>query len=277
MTDPGDGGTRRGAEGGADSDGTVGRRSLEGRVAVVTGASSGIGRATALALAGEGARVVLAARRVDRLEGLAGRIRSDDAGDGPACLVVPTDVTDRGAAETLASRAVDTFGTIDILVNNAGVMPLSPIPELRVDDWLEMVDVNVKGVLHVLGAVLPVMVDRGAGHVVNVGSVAGRRPFPGGTVYSATKFFVRSLSWGLQLELSAAHGIRVTDIQPGVVDTELADHIPGEATKDGFEARWSGKRKLQADDVARAVVFAVTSPDRVNVNEILVRPTDQPT
>jgi len=156
-------------------------------------------------------------------------------------------------------------------------MPLSTLESLRLEDWEAMVDVNIKGVLFGLGAVLPYMLRQGAGHIVNVGSVAGRRPFKTGAVYSATKFAVRALSAGIHLELSAEKGIRVTDIEPGVVDTELSSHIPELDAKATFDARWEGKRMLTPGDVAHAVLFAVTSPDRVNVNEILIRPTDQPT
>ncbi len=242
-------------------------------VAIVTGASSGIGAAVAAALAQVGWAVVLGARRADRLEAVVGAIR-ERGGSAEACV---TDVTVRQEVEALAALALERFGRIDALVNNAGVMPLSPVQALRVDDWERMVDVNVKGVLFGVAAVLPTMLDRGSGHIVNIGSVAGRRPFPGGSVYSATKFAVRSLSWGLQLELSAAHGIRVTDIQPGVVDTELSDHIPDPGRREAFQSNWEGRRSLQPEDVARAVVFALTSPPHVNVNEILLRPTDQPT
>jgi hypothetical protein len=137
--------------------------------------------------------------------------------------------------------------------------------------------VNIKGVLFGIGAALPIMLREGRGHIVNIGSVAGRRPFPGGTVYSATKFALRALTAGIQLELSASSGIRVTDVQPGVVDTELADHIPDPAQRDAFLERWSKKRALRAADVAAAVMHAVTAPAHVNINEILIRPTDQPT
>lgn len=246
---------------------------LDGRVALVTGASSGIGAAVAHALAGAGAAVVLGARREDRLSHVADAIR--DAGGQAEARV--TDVSVRANVEALATLALDRFGRIDVLVNNAGVMPLSPVEELRVEDWERMVDVNVKGVLYGVAAVLPGMLERGSGHIVNVGSVAGRRPFPGGSVYSATKFAVRSLTWGMQLELSAARGIRVTDVQPGVVETELADHIPDPERRDAFQSGWTDRRPLQPEDVARAVLFAVTSPPHVNVNEILIRPTDQPT
>lgn len=252
---------------------TGGGRPLAGQTAVVTGASSGIGEAVARELASAGAAVILGARREERLAALVEEI---EAGGGRARFRV-TDVTDPRAVEALGSLAVEETGRLDIWVNNAGVMPLSPLEELRVRDWERMVDVNIKGVLYGLAACLPVMLARERGHIVNVGSVAGRRPFPGGTVYSATKFAVRSLTAGIQLELSAARGIRVTDVQPGVVDTELMDHIPGEERREDFEDRWAERRKLRPGDVAAAVRFAVTSPEHVNVNEILVRPTDQPT
>jgi len=168
-----------------------------------------------------------------------------------------------------------TFGHPDILVNNAGIMRVAPITDNRVDEWTRMVDVNVKGVLHYLAEVLPMMIERGSGHLVSVGSLAGRRPFPGGSVYSATKFAVRALSWGLHLELGNAHGIRVTDIQPGFVSTELLEY--DEDTASQWQEAWKDRRMLQPEDVARAVVFAVTSPDHVSVSELLVRPTDQPT
>ena len=245
--------------------------SLSTRVAIVTGASAGIGRATALALAAAGATVVPTARRMDRLRDLADQI---DAAGGRA-LPVACDVTVLAEVEAVATAATDAFGRVDILVNNAGVMRIAPLEECRTADWLRMVAVNVHGVLHFLGAVLPGMIERGSGHIVNIGSLAGRRPFPGGTVYSATKFAVRSLTWGMHLELGAAHGIRVTDIQPGLVETELLDDDA--ETKQAWEAAWTGRRTLHPEDVARAVVFAVTTPEHVSVNELLLRPTDQPT
>ncbi len=248
-------------------------KSLQGHVAIVTGASSGIGQATAIALAEAGAAVALAARRAGRLDEVVGRIHD---GRGRA-LAVATDVTDRDAVFALVERTSAAFGPVDILVNNAGVMPISPLREVELDDWLRMVDVNVKGVLHCIAATLPVMVEHRRGHVVNVGSLAGRRPFPGGTVYAATKFAVRCISAGMQLELSAAHGIRVTDIQPGVVATELMDHITDPATKTGFAQRWADKAPLASEDVAAAILYALTAPRHVNVNEILIRPRDQAT
>ena len=247
--------------------------SLAGSVAIVTGASSGIGRAAAVALAGAGAAVAVAARRDDRLDEVVAGIRRD----GGRALAVATDVADREAVFALVERAAAEFGPADILVNNAGIMPTSPIREIHLDDWLRMVDVNVKGVLHCIAAALPAMLERRRGHIVNVGSLAGRRPFPGGTVYAATKFAVRCISAGMQLELSAAHGIRITDIQPGVVATELVEHIPDPETREGFIERWRDKKPMDAEDVAAAILYAVTAPAHVNINEILMRPRDQPT
>lgn len=247
--------------------------SLAGNVAIVTGASSGIGRATAIALAEAGAAVAVAARRGDRLDEVVERIRRD----GGRALAVATDVADREAVFALVERAAAEFGPADILVNNAGIMPTSPLEDIDLDDWLRMVEVNVNGVLHCLAAALPAMLERKSGHIVNVGSIAGRRPFPGGTIYSATKFAVRCISAGMQLELSAAHGIRVTDIQPGVVATELVDNIPDPETRQGFIQRWEDKEPLASEDVAAAILYAVTAPPHVNVNEILIRPRDQPT
>lgn len=247
--------------------------SLAGSVAIVTGASSGIGRATAVALAGAGAAVAVAARRADRLDEVVARIRRD----GGRALAAATDVADRKAVFALVERAAAEFGPADILVNNAGIMPTSPLRDLHLDDWLRMVDVNVKGVLHCIAAALPAMLERRRGHIVNVGSVAGRRPFPGGTVYAATKFAVRCMSAGMQLELSAAHGIRVTDIQPGVVATELVERIPDPEIREGFIERWQDKKPMDPEDVAAAILYVVAAPAHVNINEILMRPTDQPT
>jgi NADP-dependent 3-hydroxy acid dehydrogenase YdfG len=245
---------------------------LSGKVVVVTGASSGIGAATALALAREGAAVCLAARRTDRLR----EVEEEILAKGGRALAVPTDVTDQEEVEGMVAASTEALGPTDILVNNAGVMLLSPLEQVRVEDWDRMVDVNLKGVLYGIAAVLPGMIERGSGHIVNVGSVAGRRPFPAGSVYSATKFAVRALTAGLQLELSSHHGIRVTDVQPGVVATELTEHIPDQAVRDAFAERTAEWRPLEAEDVAQAVLYAVTAPDRVNVNEVLIRPTDQP-
>ncbi len=208
-------------------------------VAIVTGASSGIGEAAALALAAADYRVVLTARRASRLRALAARIEAGSPGEAPrgggqsgigsgegghgAALTLPADVTNRREVEGVVVGALERFGRIDALVNNAGIMPLSALAKVRVDDWERTVDVNVKGVLFWIGAVLPVFLRQGFGHVVNVSSLAARRPFPNGAVYSATKFAVRAISEGLRGELSSTTGIRVTDVGPGVVVTELIE------------------------------------------------------
>ncbi len=247
--------------------------SLKDKVAIITGASSGIGEATARRLAESGARVVLAARRVERLEALAADIEHHQG----TALVAPTDVTDERSVQRLARTALDAFGRIDILINNAGIMPLSPISKLRVEEWDRMIDVNIKGVLYCVAATLPTMLEQGSGHIINVSSVAGRRPFPSGTVYSATKFAVRAISQGLRLELSPIKGIRVTDIEPGVVATELTHHITDNETANRFQEMWAEKTPLESIDIAETILFVLSRPDHVNVNEILVRPTDQPT
>ena len=247
--------------------------SLRDKVAIITGASSGIGEATARRLAESGARVVLAARRVERLEALAADIEHHQG----TALVAPTDVTDERSVQRLARRALDAFGRIDILINNAGIMPLSPISKLKVEEWDRMIDVNIKGVLYCVAATLPTMLEQGSGHIINVSSVAGRRPFPSGTVYSATKFAVRAISQGLRLELSPIKGIRVTDIEPGVVATELTHHITDNETANRFQEMWAEKTPLESIDIAETILFVLSRPDHVNVNEILVRPTDQAT
>ena len=246
---------------------------LRDKVAIVTGASSGIGEASARALAEDGAKVVVAARRTERLDAVVARIGSQ----GGTALAVTTDVTNRQSTEALVEQTLNAYGRVDILVNNAGVMPLSLIRKRHVEEWDRMIDVNIKGVLYCIAACLPSMLDQGGGHIVNVSSVAGRRPFLGGTIYSATKFAVRAISQGMHLELSARDRIRVVDIEPGVVATELTDHITDEEVATRFEKTWAEKTRLQASDVSQAILFAVTQPDRVNVNEILVRPTDQET
>jgi len=246
---------------------------LTGRVAIVTGASAGIGEAIAITLAEEGASVVLAARRLDRLQATVSALTEA----GYEAVAVQADVSRFEDVQAVAAEATTEFGRIDILVNNAGTMSVSPMAEGRVEDWKLMVDVNLNGVLHGISAVLPTMLAQSGGHIVNIGSVAGRRPFPGGSVYAATKFAVRALSWGLHLELGATHGIRVTDIQPGFVSTELLDTVANADMREGWMQGWEGKRPLQPNDIAQAVLFAVTAPAHVSVSEILVRPVDQAT
>lgn len=243
---------------------------LDNQVAIVTGASSGIGEATARTLAEEGAAVALAARRKDRLESLKSNIES---GGGQA-LVVETDVTSREQVRRLVEETVDAFGRVDILINNAGLMPLSYMKNLKEEEWERMVDVNIKGVLYAIGAVLPHMTEQGGGHIVNISSVAGRRVFPGGAVYCGTKFFVRALSQGMRSELGP-QGIRVTSIEPGAVDTELTETITDDELMEDMSDLFSGYKILESEDIAEAIRYAVTSPDHVDVEELMVMPTGQ--
>ncbi|WP_022835931.1 SDR family oxidoreductase [Salisaeta longa] len=244
---------------------------LTGATAIVTGASSGIGEATARMLAREGAAVVLAARRAERLEALQQEI-TDDGGDA---LVVPTDVTERSQVQELVDAAVEAFGPVDVLINNAGIMPLSLMENLHEDEWEQMVDVNVKGVLYGIGAVLPSMLERGQGHIVNVSSVAGRRVFPGSAVYSGTKFFVRALSEGMRNELGPAHNIRVTSIEPGAVATELTNTITDEDILQQISSGNQGWKLMESGDIAAAIRYALTAPPHVDVEELMVMPTEQ--
>ena len=243
---------------------------LSNKVVIVTGASSGIGRATAVALGRRGVRVVCAARRADRLDELAEAII--DAG-GKA-LAVRCDVTERDEVESMVAVARETFGPIDCLINNAGVMPLSYMDACKVDDWVQMVEVNVNGVLHGVGAVLHEMIERRSGHIINVSSVAGRKVFPGGAVYCATKFAVHALSEGLRQEL-AQFDVRVTTIAPGLVTTELQDAITDERVRERYKILPEDFEALTSEDIASAILYAMEAPARVSVNEVLVRPTRQ--
>lgn len=243
---------------------------LTDKVAIVTGASSGIGEATARSLAQKGCKVVLAARRKERLENLKKEIEQD----GGKALVVETDVTKRSDCKQLAEATKKEFGRIDILVNNAGLMPLSFVKKLKEDEWEKMVDVNIKGVLNCTAAVLPAMQEQKGGHMVNISSVAGRRNFPGGAVYCATKYAVRAFSEGLRQELSPSENIRVTIIEPGAVTTELPETITDEDILEGFE-KMKEMTFLESEDIAESIVYAVSQPGRVNVAEILVMPTEQ--
>jgi NADP-dependent 3-hydroxy acid dehydrogenase YdfG len=244
---------------------------LKEKIALITGASSGIGEATARALSLAGAKVVLVARRKDRLETLRQELQQKDR---PA-LVVTADVTKKSDVSKAVGECLNTFGRIDILVNNAGIMPLSYVKNLKEDEWERMVDVNIKGVLYGIGAVLPAMIKQSSGHIVNISSVAGRRVFAGGAVYCATKFAVAALSEGLRMELSAEHKIRVTTIEPGFVATELPSTITDTEFQSNVFPSFAKVRPLMADDIARAILYAVTQPPYVDVAEILVMPSTQ--
>ncbi len=243
---------------------------LDGKVAVITGASSGIGEATAEALAAEGASVVVAARREDRLSDLVERIN----GNGGKALPVECDVTDEEQAHGLIQKAKDEYGQVDILVNNAGVMQLSKVEKGLSDEWRTMFNVNVLGLLYATDAAVQVMKEQGSGHLVNISSVAGRRSRATTGVYSGTKFAVNAISEALREEL-LEDNIRVTMVEPGAVETELATHITDEEAQEAL----SGILELdilQPEDIANAIAYVVTQPERVSINEILIRPTQQP-
>lgn len=244
---------------------------LNGKVVIVTGASSGIGEAAAHLLAKNGARLVLAARREDRLESLKSEIEKN----GGEAIYKVTDVTSRDQVKSLADAALEKFGKIDALVNNAGLMPLSFMDKLKVDEWDRMVDVNIKGVLYGIAAVLPHMKEQKSGHIVNVSSVAGHEVMKGGAVYSGTKFAVRAISEGLRKEVYEDN-IRTTIISPGAVATELTDTITDDDIKEAFSSRFASLERLQGEDIAKAIVYALEQPDHVAINEVLVRPTQQP-
>jgi NADP-dependent 3-hydroxy acid dehydrogenase YdfG len=244
--------------------------SITEKVIVITGASSGLGEATARLLAARGAKVVLGARRLDRLEKLASEITAS----GGEALAVQTDIASRNDVENLIQSAVKRFGRVDVLVNNAGIMPMAAMSKLKVEEWDLMIDVNIKGVLYGIAAVLPGMLNHKSGHIINLSSVAGLRVSAGvGTVYSATKFAVKAISEGLRAEVGAA-GIRVTTLYPGAVASELvngsSDAEASSAMKSFYESY-----EISADSVARAIAFAVEQPDDVAINEITLRPTSQ--
>jgi len=244
---------------------------LDGKVAVVTGASSGIGEATAEALAAKGAAVVVAARREERLDELVGRIENS----GGRTLAVSCDVIDEGQAHALIQRAEEEFGRVDILVNNAGVMLLSTVGKGLSDQWRQMFEVNVMGLLYATDAAIAVMKEQKSGHLVNISSVAGRKVTRDSSgVYAGSKHAVGAISEGLRQEL-LEDNIRVTVVEPGAVATELTDHITDEDARESLSGLLSLER-LQAEDIANAIVYAVTQPERVSVNEILIRPTQQP-
>ena len=233
------------------------------KVVLITGASSGIGEGTARQLAANGARVVLGARRTERLEAIAADIEKA----GGAVRLRRLDVTDREDVEAFAAFAESAFGPIDVLVNNAGVMPLSPLSALKVDEWDWMIDVNIRGVLHGIAAVLPRMEAQGHGHIINVSSVGGFVVQPTAAVYAATKFAVRAISEGLRKE---SDRIRCTCIYPGVVTSELADTISDPVARERMQSY--RKLAIEPDAIGRAIQFAIEQPGDVDVNEIVVRP-----
>lgn len=246
--------------------------SIKAKIALVTGASSGIGAATALKLAENGAKVGLAARRADRLEELVQKIRAS----GGDAVALEMDVVDEQAVISSVNRLAAEFGTIDIVFNNAGVMPLSDLDTLKTEEWNRMVDVNIKGVLNTTAAALPYMTKQGSGHIVNTSSIAGRKVFAGLSVYCATKHAVTALSEGMRLELSKKHNIRVTCIQPGAVETELYDQITDANYRQQMEDLKTQMEFLTAENIAETVLFALQAPKHVDIAELFVMPTEQP-
>lgn len=239
-------------------------KNIATKVVLITGASSGIGEATARLLAQEGAKVVLGARRTDRLEKIVAEIRHT----GGAAECRPLDVTDLDDLKAFTGFAEKQFGPIDVLINNAGVMPLSPLHELKVDEWNRMIDVNIRGVLYGIAAVLPGMRERKSGHIINISSIGGHQVWPTCAVYSGTKFAVLAISEGLRQENT---DVRVTVISPGVVESELADTISDEGAREAMKE--FRKVALTPDAIGRAIAYAIAQPADVDVNEIIVRPT----
>ena len=242
---------------------------IEGKVVVITGASSGLGEATARLLSAQGARVVLGARRIDRLRVLADELSRR----GGKALAVPTDVIQCDQVKRLVDAAVQTYGRIDVMINNAGLMPQALLERLKIDEWNRMIDVNIKGVLYGIAAALPHMKRQKAGHFINVSSVAGHRVGPGFAVYAATKYAVRALSEGLRQEVKP-YNIRTTVISPGAVATELPNTVTDPQAAERIR-KFYAEVAIPAESFARAVAFAMSQPEEVDVNEILFRPTRQ--
>jgi NADP-dependent 3-hydroxy acid dehydrogenase YdfG len=242
---------------------------IENKVVVITGASSGLGEATARHLGSKGARLVLAARRADKLKSIVQELESK----GIQAIAVTTDVTRRDDLNELAKRALERFGRIDVWVNNAGIMPLSPMSKLLVDEWDQMIDVNIRGVLYGIAAVLPHFQQRDSGHFINISSVAALKVFaPIGTVYSATKFAVSAISEGLRAEVSG--NIRTTVILPGTTESELKTNTSDPETADSVLAFWK-EFQIPASSVANAIAYAIEQPANVDISQIVIRPTAQ--
>lgn len=237
------------------------------KVVLITGASSGIGEATARLLAGKGLQVVLGARRTDRLETLVSEIRAE----GGSAAYRALDVTSLEEMQAFVGFAKETFGHIGVIVNNAGVMPLSKLEMLKIDEWNRMIDVNIRGVLHGIAASLPLMQQQGSGQIINMSSIGGHAVSPTAAVYCATKFAVGAISEGLRQEVS---NIRVTVISPGVTESELADSISDSKARQGMQDY--RKIAIPADAIAKAIAFAIEQPNDVDVSEIIVRPTASP-
>jgi NADP-dependent 3-hydroxy acid dehydrogenase YdfG len=247
----------------------MGTSNIADKVVVITGASSGIGESTAKLLARHGAKVVMGARRKDRIDAVVKEI----SGAGGKAIGFAVDVTKRAELEALIKGAVDSFGRVDVMVNNAGIMPIAPIKLLKVEEWDRQIDVNIKGVLYGVAAALPQMQKQKSGHIINVASVFGIKVFaPGGTVYSATKSAVRALTEGLRVELHAEN-IRCTMISPGAVATEIPESSSEEATRENLREFY--KMAIPANSIASAIAYAIEQPPEVEIDEVVIRPTAQ--
>ena len=243
---------------------------IQDKVVIITGASSGIGEATAKELASKGAKLVLSARREDRLKKLQEEIQNN----GGQAIYKVTDVTSRKQMEELAEYALNEFGKIDVLINNAGIMPQAFLAENKVDEWDQMIDVNIKGVLYAIATIVLSMRERKSGHVINLSSVAGHNIYPGGTVYCGTKFAVKAISEGLrQEEAMSGTNIRVTNISPGAVTSELLETTSDPTMKAGLDEFY--QIAIDAERIARAIAFAIEQPSDVAINEMIIRPTVQ--
>ncbi len=243
---------------------------LKDKTILITGASSGIGKATAKKLAKHGANVVLMARSEDELKDLKKAIEKE----GGKALVTPGDVTKMKDFEKAVEQSVSKFGSVDVLINNAGLMPLSFVEKLKTDEWEQMVDVNIKGVLNGVAAVLPELKKNKGGHIINISSMAAHRYFPGGAVYCATKVAVKMFSEGLRQELAPKYGINVTSIEPGAVDTNLPSTITDEDIKEKMQGMME-METLESDDIANAIYYALSQPQRVNINDVYIVPSEQ--
>lgn len=243
------------------------KNNIEGKVVVITGGSSGLGEATARYLADKGAKIVLGARRLEKLEQIAADIKKE----GGTVEVLKTDVTKADDVKALVKKAVDSFGKIDVLLNNAGIMPLAPMTALKVDEWDSMIDVNIKGVLYGIAAAMPEFQKQQSGHFINVSSVAGLKVSPGGAVYSGTKYAVRAISEGLRQEVGK--DIRTTILSPGLVESELQFGSSDEQTSQLIQQIY--KDAISPISIAKAVAYAIEQPNDVDVNELVIRPTVQ--
>lgn len=240
---------------------------VKDKVVVITGASSGIGEETASLLAENGAKLVLGARRIDKLEEIQQKI-------GNNVSTQKTDVTNADDVNTLIETAYNDFGRVDVLINNAGLMPQSFLDKNKQDEWNQMIDVNIKGVLYGIGAALPYMRKQNSGHIINLASVAGHAVFPGSAVYSGTKYAVRAITEGLrQEESTVGSNIRTTILSPGAIDTELTDHISDQEIKKGVDKLYEDA--IKPDAIARAINYAINEPEDASVNEFIIRPSSQ--